>query len=597
MAPLRIRSWHPALLALLALSLVLVPAIPSAQAQFGGIVMTPDRGPGGIYQIGEPIRVTFQLPQPGFVRVRLVTPAGAREVYQAETPTTAGSFSLVAGPPAGEHQLYLELQVGGRTIGVGQTSYTVSGGNPNTPTIINIGCNGSASGVLNGLMDQAALTFQGTPGTIVSATGSAGGVPLQMRLQAPTGAIINSGVNTIPQTNVQVGGNWNILVTVAPVGGQAGLTTVPFSVQLTCSGGTGPIIPGGITLSVDRGNGATYAIGDPITISYQLPQPGFVRVTDQTSTGTVVIDQGYSSGTTGAINATVTAPTGLHQLGINLIVNSQTIATGVANFYVVPGSGPTPPTVTPISCNASAGGVLPNSSSQAQFIFNASGGTLVSAQVSAPIPLDLELRDPTGVSLASGTGSFPQVQLTYDGQYTLIVDEGGPLGMPLNVNFSVALSCTAPPSPPPPAPPPVIGPPAPQTGTASYPAGWNLVGGPLGTTFPVQLYQLDPTGTYTTVAPNTPIQAGQGYWAYFANATNVSLTGQGQNSVSVAAPPGQWVIIANPSPTRPATIQGADIAATYNPAVGQYAATSTLQPGQAAIALRFGGGRITVTAQ
>src|SRR5205807_1328744 len=97
-----------------------------------------------------------------------------------------------------------------------------------------------------------------------------------------------------------------------------------------------------------------------------------------------------------------------------------------------------------------------------------------------------------------------------------------------------------------------------------YPAGWHLVAGPEGMTFPVPLYQYDPTaepqpsqswwvqfprppGPYRTIPANTGVQAGLGYWAYFTTPTTVRTTGFWYDEARVQAPVGQWVQIGNMS--------------------------------------------------
>lgn len=125
---------------------------------------------------------------------------------------------------------------------------------------------------------------------------------------------------------------------------------------------------------------------------------------------------------------------------------------------------------------------------------------------------------------------------------------------------------------------------APPSGQGiDYPAGWNLVGGPDGATFPVTLYQWDvASGQYQTISAGTPVTGGQGYWAYFSAPTSVALNGAGAASVSIPAIPGQWLQIANPSGTAKATVSGADAVDTYDPSSGSYSQDTTLEPGQGA---------------
>src|SRR5262249_58446111 len=76
----------------------------------------------------------------------------------------------------------------------------------------------------------------------------------------------------------------------------------------------------GVWLSVDRGPGTTYAIGDPITITFSLTQPGYYRLVSITSRGTRVVAEGPSNGTTGTIRSTVGDPDGRPTLRLSLYV-------------------------------------------------------------------------------------------------------------------------------------------------------------------------------------------------------------------------------------------------------------------------------------
>ena len=138
------------------------------------------------------------------------------------------------------------------------------------------------------------------------------------------------------------------------------------------------------------------------------------------------------------------------------------------------------------------------------------------------------------------------------------------------------------------------------TSGATYAAGWNLVGGPSGTTFSQALNPLYtfPAGASSYVqVPNTqPAQAGVGYWAFFNSQTTVTLSGTTTLPFTVTAPAGQYIMIANPSATSTVTVSGADVVYTYDPtnAASPYSAVSTLQPGQGAWVYSAAGETITM---
>jgi hypothetical protein len=130
----------------------------------------------------------------------------------------------------------------------------------------------------------------------------------------------------------------------------------------------------------------------------------------------------------------------------------------------------------------------------------------------------------------------------------------------------------------------------------TYPAGWNIVGGPSGTVFPVALYRWDArAGQYVTLAAGTPAAAGQGYWAYFASPTAVQLAASAPQDLP-PTPGGTYAMIANPysaacarlniGPTAPTFTPDPNVLAvyTYDPAQGSYddGTGALLEPGQGA---------------
>jgi hypothetical protein len=138
----------------------------------------------------------------------------------------------------------------------------------------------------------------------------------------------------------------------------------------------------------------------------------------------------------------------------------------------------------------------------------------------------------------------------------------------------------------------------PATSTATYQTGWNIVGGPSGTTFSQAsgpLYQFPAGATNYVAVPNTQaVSAGQGQWAYFTAPTTVNLTGTTTLPITVTAPAGQYIMIANPSSTQTVTVSGADIVYTFDPTVNNYVVATTLTPGHGAWVFSNAGGPITM---
>lgn len=132
--------------------------------------------------------------------------------------------------------------------------------------------------------------------------------------------------------------------------------------------------------------------------------------------------------------------------------------------------------------------------------------------------------------------------------------------------------------------------------SVTYAAGWNLVGGPAGTTLmgangPLYAFRAGDT-SYETVSAGSPLTAGVGYWAYFNTAVTETLPmNMGQPS-AMPLPAGQFVLIGNPNSV-PMIVTGADTVLTYD-AVHGYQAATMLQPGQGAWAFSNNGGSLTM---
>jgi hypothetical protein len=108
------------------------------------------------------------------------------------------------------------------------------------------------------------------------------------------------------------------------------------------------------------------------------------------------------------------------------------------------------------------------------------------------------------------------------------------------------------------------------------------------------LYTLQPGDTaYEVLPPNTPLEAGVGYWVHFNQPTSIVFP-QGTNTVPVTRtlPAGEWVMVGDPFATA-AQVSGADAVYVYDAATG-YTLTDTLQAGQGAWAYAKMGGTVTL---
>lgn len=170
------------------------------------------------------------------------------------------------------------------------------------------------------------------------------------------------------------------------------------------------------------------------------------------------------------------------------------------------------------------------------------------------------------------------------GNYTVTLTVTDSTGMRNTTSNTVVVSSATPPPPP-------------SGLTVTYPAGWDLVGGPTGTVVTgaigsLYTYQANDSN-YEVLPAGTALQAGLGYWAQFASTTTVTLPLSTPAAMSIPLPASHFIMISNPGVTQ-ANVSGADLVLTYDPIQG-YVPTSTLNPGQGAWALSFYGGNLTVT--
>ncbi len=135
---------------------------------------------------------------------------------------------------------------------------------------------------------------------------------------------------------------------------------------------------------------------------------------------------------------------------------------------------------------------------------------------------------------------------------------------------------------------------------AAYPAGWNLVAGPAGTTFPgaLAIYSF-PSGasTYVARSVNGPAVTGAGYWAYYAQSSAPAFAGNPTAcSIAIPAQAKEWFLAGNPSATNQARISGVSASLLYDPLAGSYTSNDVLQPGQGAWVMPDMGGVVTIDA-
>jgi len=139
--------------------------------------------------------------------------------------------------------------------------------------------------------------------------------------------------------------------------------------------------------------------------------------------------------------------------------------------------------------------------------------------------------------------------------------------------------------------------------TRKYAAGWNLVAAPPGTNFSVAstLYTAQPNDPgYEQSQPSDGTIAGFGYWADVSSvdisgySRAVTLAAGSSAPYTVSVPPGQWVMVGNPSGMLLASVQGADVSYVFDPVNG-FEPSTVLQPGQGAWVGSTAGAVVTVS--
>ena len=142
----------------------------------------------------------------------------------------------------------------------------------------------------------------------------------------------------------------------------------------------------------------------------------------------------------------------------------------------------------------------------------------------------------------------------------------------------------------------------PGCATVTYAAGYNLAGGPTGTVLngAAALFTFQASDTsYRSLSPSAQLSGGIGVWAFFFSPATVTLPCVSKQTLSVTLPANHFIMVANPGDT-PATVSGADVVDTFNPATNSYTSvtgTATLAPGQGAWVFSAHGGTMTIASQ
>jgi hypothetical protein len=258
-------------LALASLLLILGSTITQAAPT---ATLTTDRGCGGsaTYQNGETIRVRYSVSEDATVTITLTRPDGfvLRPVFQQFVPTgVTREYTGIVGGVSGPRQLYLDATSFSGSTAV-ECIYYGQGGPPFPPVPPNPPPSGPLTAELttNKGCGPTALFVQGEPTAFNYRVSKDALVTLRLQRpdgtmstllfnQAVPGGIVRTLNGVIGQPNGQ-----RLLILDAV----AGAETTHAECAYTAQGTPGPAT---LTLSVDRGCGSTYRIGEQVRFFYQ----------------------------------------------------------------------------------------------------------------------------------------------------------------------------------------------------------------------------------------------------------------------------------------------------------------------------------------
>lgn len=255
-----------------------------------------NRGEGGHYRVGETIQVCYSVPRAGNMRIIKITSQGTSTVLQGRDDGRGGCFNGTAGAPIGIHTLRIEMLDGGG--GSAQTYYYVdsAGGTGNISIRVD---RGQGSSYRIGEAIQVCYTVPRAGNMrILTITSNGTSTFLQGRDDGRGGCV--NGTVGAPT------GQHTLRIEMLEGGSETAQTY--FNVTGTP-----------ISIRVDRGQGATYRIGEAIQVCYTVPRAGNMRIIKTTSAGTSTVREGRDDGTGGCFPGVIGTPTGWHTLRIEML--------------------------------------------------------------------------------------------------------------------------------------------------------------------------------------------------------------------------------------------------------------------------------------
>ena len=131
-----------------------------------------------------------------------------------------------------------------------------------------------------------------------------------------------------------------------------------------------------------------------------------------------------------------------------------------------------------------------------------------------------------------------------------------------------------------------------------FAAGWNLVSGARGTVLHADapLSTIDArSGAVASLAGDAPIEAGVGYWAYFAAPSRPPARPAVEDALSVLLPAGRWSLIGGVG-AGDSIVTGVDALLIYTSTTGQFLPSAVIPPDEGALVYSAAGGTATIRA-
>lgn len=319
-------------LACLSLMLLLAgAATPMAHAQTLTATVSTDRGCGAsaVYQLGERNTLLFRTSLNAQVTLRLQRPDGTISFLLANQPVQGGVTYAIAGiigNPPGQRVLTLNAVAGSQTAQA-QCTYSAQGA-PSTLTAALQTNKGCGAGAVFSLGEPSRFFFRTSMNALVTLTllrpdGTSSTLLANQPVQGGITYVFNGVIgNPLGQRR---------LFLHAVAGTQTADVECDYSAQAT----GGPVT---LNLSIDRGCGGTYHVGQLITVTYRASASTSLTLLDRHANGAVVpifTNQPVLAGQTYSLQGIIGSDLGTRTLTLSTPSGAGQVQT-TCQFTVVP---------------------------------------------------------------------------------------------------------------------------------------------------------------------------------------------------------------------------------------------------------------------